>query len=145
MGEQFSWLQLILAIGGSGGLVVTALTLAKYLSERFDIRSGKKEKRDEKNRELELELSRDSSNEVWKIVDAKQKEIDSLKEEILALKEENKLSRPVVRDIYRTLTHLEERAKALRVAQCPPEVVDVINDRINEFLAGIGEARDLLP
>lgn len=139
--EELSTIQIILSIGGSGGLVITVLTVAKYISERLDLKSGKKEK----EQALALEKSRDNYAEVWKLVDAKQEEIVRLNLEIKALEEDNKLSRPVVRDIYRTLTLLEARAKALRVAQCPPEVVDVINERINEFLAGIGEARDLLP
>lgn len=139
--ENFTWGQIILAVGGSGGILVTLLAIAKFISERFDLRVGRKT---EQGR-LTLEERRDSNAEIWKIVDAKNAEIKELEEEIEALKNDNKLTRPVVRDIYRKLAHLESRAKALRVAHCPAEVVDVINDRINEFLHEIGEARDLLP
>lgn len=149
---DFTWLQILAAIGGSGGIITLILGIAKFVSERFDVRIGRREKIAEAATHESTELKRIKSDDaenvrrtLQAIIAERNDEIIRLKAEIGELKAANVLTRPTVTAMYKALRHLEDRFKNLRATACPDEVADVINAKVSDALRSIGEMRDLLP
>lgn len=143
--DELTWTQILLALAGSSGLITLLLSLAKFVSERFDVRFGRKKEDADKAIHESAELKRLWSEELHSIVAERNAEIANLKQELAAVKDSHALSRPNVTKMYKALKDLEDRFKNLRATKCPDEVVDLINEKVSAALRAIGEMRDLLP
>lgn len=149
---EFTGRELIIAILGSGGLIGGLFTAVAFVVGRLDKRRERKENSETTTRsetaetrriEIEDETATDARWE--KLANRYSADITGLEEKLKEYEDEVAETRPIWAKIDRGLNAMENRLQKLRVAKCPDNVVDIINERIAEVQKTIDEIRNILP
>jgi len=148
---EFTTRELVIAFLGSGGLLGGLFTIVVFVVGRLDKRRERRENNDTLSRsetaefrrlEIEDETATDARWE--KLANRYSAEITGLEEKLKECEDEASLTRPILAQLHRTLNTMENRLQKLRVAKCPDDVVDIINERIAEVQKSIDEMRGAL-
>jgi len=137
---ELSWKEIILVAVGSGGLIGGIVSAFTFVTSLFD----KRRERHQTDVSLSADLRRVSLEEekldegIWESV-AKEKAL-----QIVALKEDIKDLKLVIRSAKDTFDELELMFRRLRVAKIPDEVVDILSEKIARAVSAIKKGRDAL-
>lgn len=137
---ELTWKEIILVAVGSGGLIGGIVSAFAFVTARID----KRRERHQTDVSLSADLRRVSLEEekldegIWESV-AKEKAA-----QIVALKDDIKDLKLVIRSAKDTFDELELMFRRLRVAKIPDEVVDILSEKIERAVSAIKKGRDAL-
>ena len=137
---ELSWKEILMVAVGSGGLIGGIVSAFTFVTSLFD----KRRERHQTDVSLSADLRRVSLEEekldegIWESV-AKEKAA-----QIVALKDDIKDLKLVIRSAKDTFDELELMFRRLRVAKIPDEVVDILSEKIARAVSAIKKGRDAL-
>lgn len=149
---EASWMQIILAVLSSGGIIGTIISVLIYASGRMD----KRRERMDKQKQLDvsqtadlkrLELDEDKSIEgaLWRIIEEKNDEIAQLKAEVSDVTNTSSLSRPRVTQIYKAVRLMRKEIDSLNLMILNEEETNVFMRRFRAVKDYLDEIETSLP
>lgn len=122
--DNFTWWSGLLALLGSGGIIVTVIKISGYISERIDKRREAKRLEAVKAVQDAVELHKSNidarqidqefvKEELWKMLQEEKAETQALKLEMQDLRNLNSLSHSVLRKISSDVRRIRRRADVI--------------------------------
>lgn len=148
--------KIVLAVLGSGGFITGIVMAFNAIAARLDARRKRLEEAELKRIADAVELKRleaitgEKSSEtliqnLWKIIESKNVEIEGLKQEINECEKKATLDRPVINQVYAKLRAMRREIESLNVMVLNEEETNVFMRRFNTVKALVEETEGLLP
>lgn len=148
---DFSWSQIALALFGSGGFIVGAVTLFKAFNDALAARRKRidDKRRQEITNSAEFRrLDTDESDRVvtnlWKIIEQERLENEELRAEVADLKRAEKLARPTISKVFRIIRQMRYELEQVNVMLLSQEETNIFVRRWNAVKQFADDLENLL-
>lgn len=153
---EFSLTQIVIAALSSGGILSGLVTLGVFINKLLTDRRKTRQDREDKvihdsveSKRLELEFEDKHAaavvDNLWKLLDARDRHIASLKTDLQVCEEQSSLSRPMLIQVYKNVRAIRKEIESLNVMVLSDEDTNVFMRRFQIVKQLLDETENILP